>query len=1335
MTDDLPDGGGRALPGDAGRSGDPAAGAVYPGGAAPQPRTLWDIVEATAGRWPHAAALDDGRCPLEYRALVGEVRRLRDRFEAAGVGAGDRVGIRIPSGGRELYLAILAVLSLGAAYVPVDREDPDDRAELVWSEAAVCAVVGDGCAVSRRPVPSRGAGARRPTPEDDAWIIFTSGTTGTPKGVAVTHRSAAAFVDAEADLFLRERPVGPGDRVLAALSVAFDASCEEMWLAWRHGACLVPAPRALVRTGPDFGAWLQQRGISVASTVPTLASLWPLDALRAVRLLVLGGEACPPALADRLAERCPEVWNTYGPTETTVVACGARLFPGQPVRIGRPLAGWQLAVVDAGTGEPVRWGEVGELLIAGAGVARYLDPDKDAAAFGPAPALGGQRAYRTGDLVRADPQGLDYVGRCDAQVKIRGYRIELGEVESALLQLPGVGQAAVTTHEAHPGLTELAGFYSLTEGATAADADGIHRQLRDRLPAHLVPAYLEQLPVIPTLRSGKADRTKLPTPTRSRHVGAQQPYVAPATATERALADALADVLHVDRVSVVGNVFEDLGANSLQVAHFCARVRERAACPPVSTRDVYLHPTIRSLAVVRGAPAPAARPGPSQPGPAARPGLRPYVVCGALQLVVFLAAVYLTDLLAETGFTWIAAGSSAGSVYLRSLAFGDLALILLCALPIAAKWLLVGRWTPRRIPVWSLAYLRFWFVKTLIRVNPLVLFTGSPLYALYLRALGARIGRGAVIFSRTVPVCTDLLTVGDGAVIRKDASFLCYRASDGVLETGPVAIGRNALVGEHTVLDIGTSVGAGAQLGHTSSLYQGQSVPAGKRAAGSPAQPTGVDYRRVETTGGGRPRRTGHAVGQLVVLLAVTAPLAAGAGDASFNGLPGFASLDALGTRGLTTGAFYRDGLALSLLLFFGGLVACAAVVTTVPRLLQRLITPGRTYPLYGFHHSLHQAIRRITNTKFLLELTGDSSYVVPYLRALGYRLPDVEQTGSNFGADVKHETPFLVGIGRGTMVSDGASLINVDYSSTSFRVIPVAVGPRNFLGTAVAFPAGARTGDNCLIATKALVPLDGPVREDTGLLGSPSFEIPRSVSADSTFDHLATGPEFHRRLRAKNRHNLATIGVFLAVRWVQFFVVTLLGLAAWDLYLGHGALVLAALTVATEVFTLAYFIAVERVLLRFGSLRPQFCSIYDPYFWWHERYWKLLAPVGHVFDGTPFKSLVWRLLGVRVGKRVFDDGCSIPERTLVAIGDGCTLNTGSVIQCHSMENGTFKADRTVLEAGCTLGVETLVHYGVTLGPGSSLQLDSFLMKGERVAAGAQWGGNPAGESRAAGGR
>lgn len=476
---------------------------------APAPRTLIDIVRASAEANPEAPAIDDGDTTLSYSELLDEIELGARWLGDAGVGAGDRVGIRMPSGSRSLYVAILSILAAGAAYVPVDADDPEERAELVFGEAQVAAIItGDGIQPGTAPKRLEHPPVREPEPEDDAWIIFTSGSTGTPKGVAVTHLNAAAFVDAEARMFLQDEPIGPGDRVLAGLSVAFDASCEEMWLAWRHGACLVPAPRSLVRSGMDLGPWLVSRDVSIVSTVPTLASLWPAEALEAVRLLIFGGEACPPELAERLAVEGREVWNTYGPTEATVVACGALMDGKSPVSIGLPLDGWDLAVVDAQS-NPVAVGEVGELVIGGVGLARYLDPAKDAEKYASMPSLGWERAYRSGDLVRLETTGLMFQGRADDQVKLGGRRIELGEVDNALQNLPGVSGAAAAVRKTAAGNQLLVGYIASTD--PDFDLKAAHALLSEQLPAALVPR-LALMDELPTRTSGKVDRNALPWP-------------------------------------------------------------------------------------------------------------------------------------------------------------------------------------------------------------------------------------------------------------------------------------------------------------------------------------------------------------------------------------------------------------------------------------------------------------------------------------------------------------------------------------------------------------------------------------------------------------------------------------------------------------------------------------------------------------------------------------------------------------------------------------------------------------------------------------------------------
>ena len=181
-------------------------------------------------------------------------------------------------------------------------------------------------------------------------------------------------------------------------------------------------------------------------------------------------------------------------------------------------------------------------------------------------------------------------------------------------------------------------------------------------------------------------------------------------------------------------------------------------------------------------------------------------------MLVFLGYTMYAAWLLVFGFEWVSGGTTPLEMWLRSVGFGIAMFLILSLTPILVKWVLVGRWKPGLIPIWSLAYVRFWAVKTLTRANPLALFAGSPIYVLYLRLLGAKIGKGVVIFSRTVPVCTDLLTIGDNTVIHKNSFFLCYRARPGVLEKGPVTFGRNVLVSEKTTFDIGTSMGDDSQL-------------------------------------------------------------------------------------------------------------------------------------------------------------------------------------------------------------------------------------------------------------------------------------------------------------------------------------------------------------------------------------------------------------------------------------------------------------------------------------------------------------------------------------------
>ncbi len=359
--------------------------------------------------------------------------------------------------------------------------------------------------------------------------------------------------------------------------------------------------------------------------------------------------------------------------------------------------------------------------------------------------------------------------------------------------------------------------------------------------------------------------------------------------------------------------------------------------------------------------------------------------------------------------------------------------------------------------------------------------------------------------------------------------------------------------------------------------------------------------------------------------------------------------------------------------------------------------------------------------------LFGDSSFIVNYMRFVGWNLNKVEQTGSNMGTNQRHDNPFLCNIGSGTMVSDGLSMINMHMSATSFRLAETRIGDNNYLGNDIFYPPDGKTGANVLLGTKAMIPVDGPVRENVGLLGSPAFEIPRMVDRDRDMNASIDEATRRVRLRQKNFYNGVTAGIFLLSRWMSVFAALVLWTAALADYDSFGVFALLAAAAALAAGYIVFHALLERASLAFKRLEPKLASIYDPYFWFHERHWKLSeSPIVGLFPGTPFRPMILRAVGMKVGAKVFDCSRSVTERTLTQVGDYANLNEGCVLQAHSLEEGVFKSDHIRIGNGCSIGPGAFVHYGVSMGDHVVLDADSFLMKGEVLDSHTGWRGNPA---------
>ncbi|MFI9642393.1 amino acid adenylation domain-containing protein [Micromonospora sp. NPDC051925] len=565
----------------------------------PTPREATDallphLFRAQAEATPEAVAVVCGDVQLTYAELMARADSVAGFLHARGVGPETPVGVAMHRG-TDVVVALLGTLTAGAVYVPLAPDLPADRLAFMIDNAGIALVLTETALRAR--IPRRTpvvvldeqwddiAHAAPPPPvaldpANAAYVMYTSGSTGHPKGVVVTHGGIRNRVLWAVD---QHRLTGT-DRLLQKTTIGFDASVWEFLAPLVSGGCVVMAPQDAHRdTAVMVGALAAYR-ITVVQLVPSVLRAVvdepELAACDALRLVCSAGEPLPAELCERLRGVLEvELYNTYGPTECSIDVTAWRYERGGTdgtVPIGAALPGVELYVVDSADRlAPI--GVPGELCVGGVGLARGYAGRGDLAAerFTPNPfaTRPGQRWYRTGDLVRWRVDGtLEFVGRLDAQVKVRGVRVEPGEVEAALRAHPSVAAAVVTSYRSVTGDLELAGYVVPAAGATA-EPDVLSGFLGTRLPAAMVPASIIPLVELPSLPNGKVDRSALPAPD-SRPRDDDPGHVAPRTETERAVATVMGELTGVERVGVEDDFFA-LGGHSLLAIRLAHRLRRR----------------------------------------------------------------------------------------------------------------------------------------------------------------------------------------------------------------------------------------------------------------------------------------------------------------------------------------------------------------------------------------------------------------------------------------------------------------------------------------------------------------------------------------------------------------------------------------------------------------------------------------------------------------------------------------------------------------------------------------------------------------------------------------
>jgi len=1290
--------------------------------------TLAELFRMSAQKHASKTALIFGDRQLTYAELDRWSDAMADYLSQKGIKPGDAVGVWWPRG-MELHIAVLGIVKVGAAYVPLDREMPAERVETVLTEVGAKGYISQdqlnlSCKLfSVVPQPKKDEIIFIPPtakPDDWAYVLYTSGSTGKPKGIPIAHRQICHLVRAEQTVL----EVNSSDKVYQGFSVSFDMWCEETWISYLAGASLWVADAATAKSIDELDVVLRNNRITVLHAVPSLLAVME-DDISSLRIVNAGGEACTTQVLSRWSVPARKFYNSYGPTETTVTATLIALKPGDPITIGIPLPNYNLAVVDEKLNVLPK-GERGELIVTGAGVCKgYINlPELTAQKFVAKPeslsALPGDTLYRTGDAAIINADGsIDFQGRFDDQIKLRGYRIELGEIENQLSNLRDITAAAVAVKKDVNGQDHLAG-YIVCDDPVNMNQQHIREELAKVLPAYMIPSVIMQLPEMPRLPSGKINRKALPVPAMllENAVSITNEIIdLDAPLGERVVA-ALRKFFPNRTIELENDFFTDLGGHSLLAAAFVSRLRREANVPQASLKDIYLNRPLSKLVEYWE----------SKPAPEKKANRvfneipqKRFLLCWLAQtfsllLIYGLFAVQI--FFPYLGYYYVVEET-------KNIPYAiTTALCMFCFIPplfalcsVGIKWLVIGKMKEGDYPLWGTYYFRWWFVKTMQRLLPSQFLNGTPLYGGYLRRMGVKVAKDAQLAAISIGA-EDLVTIGSDVSISSQVIINNAYVEDGMLKLRRVSLGDHAYIGSSAIISGGATMEEWSELRDLSYLQAGKTIKPGEIWQGSPA--VLKETKAIEDLPQPLPvsdgkRRKYSLIFTLMLLIFPFVIL-----------LPLLPTIIIINNLDNSTPDYDFSYLIVTPSLALSYIIVFTVVTVVLTRLLQWGIKPGK-YPIYSwFYVRKWFADQLMSLSLIVLHPIYATVYISLLFRALGAKVG--KNTEISTASSVTH--PLLV-IGKGAFVADAVTLGESDVRGQQLILEQTVIGNNSFVGNSALIPQGYTLPGRMLIGVLSTPPSQEQLDTESARdwFGSPAIGLPRR-QASRTFPTELTARPSAQRVLARSIVEFIriilpeTTILICSILFIAYAHDLLVAAPWWEVGLSLPFYYLFFMGLPTLLVTL---------LLKWGTV-----GVYKPEQkpMWTSKVWRSEAitstyealSVPFLLDfmrGTPWLPIVLRLFGVKTGKRVWLNTTDITEQDMVDIGDDTALNEDCGPQTHLFEDRVMKVGPVKIGKRCSIGARTIILYDSEIGDNVNVEPLSLVMKGENLQSHSEWGGSP----------